>query len=850
MASMEARQDNTPLCSYNSSDNSNVDMTTAQGNRFGDSKQISQIPKLLPEDACDMMDSFPVHVSVGSKNGSFQKSDADFMSFVHATCNTTPVTGNSSTDGVTKVKSSVPPLVSKEHVAIEQENSRDKVRGRFVTPKDFELLKVIGMGAFGKVLQVRNKKSKEVLAMKVISKRLLKRRISYIENIQAERDILTKIKSPFVVTMHCSFQTKEKLFIIMDFLAGGELFLRLGREGIFREKTAAFYLAEIIIALDHLHTRGILHRDLKPENILLSIDGHVCLTDFGLAKDFSEDGGFQNEGDESRAKTICGTQEYMAPEMVARKGYGRAADFWSLGCIAYEMLSGEPPFTSKKGSKDLFSKIMSERVKMPDGSTASACKLLKGLLNRNAIARLGAARSTMFAVGGISGLKQQDFFSELNWEKLERKEIDPPERLPVDNDEDLRHFHDEFLQMPLPKSVKEMNDHDFLPSRIKSDAFRGFSFIHDDFALPDRQEKELNHYWNTQDDDGESESDAASSKFCDESKILPEKKRPPRKRNKKPATEAPLPSANHTSICPKDGDLNLDLSEHEGGKSITGSLIENEPINIIQDVIKKSDAQEPSGATDEHLPSTLPQITPPGKSGPPQVEQKMEQSWCSVGTGIGANKKSSNHNLDPQRIGNHSKTNQQRVGHKLGGLQQAAQKGQQPLARPNPAPTGPAPIKPFPGSWATKKQGIQSNLRPTQQNPAPYLQQNSLSQGQLDPSPHAQFTRSSGQPLLKNSAAFLQSSRGHDMNESLISTTSSGDPPAPSGDWRKHSLSRNSPAPNMKQALQFSGDNGQLFWPSLGGSFPPVQVDQKVETQKQAAPPMLTPKGAWASRVV
>lgn len=143
------------------------------------------------------------------------------------------------------------------------EEATDK---RFVAPKDFELLKVIGMGAFGKVLQVRNRQSKEILAMKVISKRLIKRKASYVENVLAERNILTKIANhPFIVTMHASFQTKEKLFIIMDFCAGGELFLKLGREGIFRERTAAFYLAEITLALEHLHSVNVLHRDLKPE---------------------------------------------------------------------------------------------------------------------------------------------------------------------------------------------------------------------------------------------------------------------------------------------------------------------------------------------------------------------------------------------------------------------------------------------------------------------------------------------------------------------------------------------------------------------------------------------------------
>jgi tRNA A-37 threonylcarbamoyl transferase component Bud32 len=200
---------------------------------------------------------------------------------------------------------------------------------RYVTPQDFDLLKVIGMGAFGKVLQVKNKQTKKVLAMKVISKRLLRHKTSYIENVQAEREILNKVNHPFIVTMHCSFQTREKLFIIMDFLAGGELFLKLGREGIFTENTAAFYISEIVLALEHLHSKGILHRDLKPENILLSSDGHLCLTDFGLAKDFQwDDGEIKEDG---KALTVCGTQEYMAPEMVARKGYGKAADWWSLG---------------------------------------------------------------------------------------------------------------------------------------------------------------------------------------------------------------------------------------------------------------------------------------------------------------------------------------------------------------------------------------------------------------------------------------------------------------------------------------------------------------------------------------
>jgi hypothetical protein len=251
----------------------------------------------------------------GALNGKADTNDGPTGS-ADSTTTTRPTTSEATTNGPDV------DLVSDPHQVVEDSNDKSS---RYVTAKDFVLLKVIGMGAFGKVLQVQNKQSNQILAMKIISKRLLRRKVGYIENVQAERNILMRVNHPFVVKMHCSFQTKEKLFIIMDFLAGGELFLRLGREGIFLERDASFYLAELILGVDHLHSLGILHRDLKPENILLGNDGHICLTDFGLAKDFGYDSwsdtgrgsstGTNEEGDpdseNGRTRTICGTQEYM-----------------------------------------------------------------------------------------------------------------------------------------------------------------------------------------------------------------------------------------------------------------------------------------------------------------------------------------------------------------------------------------------------------------------------------------------------------------------------------------------------------------------------------------------------------
>ncbi|GMH63435.1 hypothetical protein TrRE_jg9396, partial [Triparma retinervis] len=330
----------------------------------------------------------------------------------------------------------------------------------FITPRDFELMSVIGMGSFGKVLQVRLKSTGKVYAMKVISKRLLKKK-NFVNDIKGERDIMAKVNCPFVVRMHASFQTREKLFLIMDFLAGGELFYHLGLQGLLLESQCSFYVGEIILALSHLHDRRILHRDLKPENILLGSDGHCCLTDFGLAKEFKE-----SQADGS-LRTICGTNEYMAPEMLSRAGYGRPADYWSLGCIVYEMLSGQPPFRAGRGegARELNKKILYSRVVMPDGASKGACRLMKGLLNRDAAKRLGGAKGTMFKVGGVAALKEMEFFEDIDWGLMEKKMVPPPFDLSVEGDEDLRHFHEEFRTMALPRSVTRMADEDWKPKR-------------------------------------------------------------------------------------------------------------------------------------------------------------------------------------------------------------------------------------------------------------------------------------------------------------------------------------------------------------------------------------------------
>ncbi|CAM9657236.1 unnamed protein product [Scytosiphon promiscuus] len=334
------------------------------------------------------------------------------------------------------------------------------------------------MGAFGKVLQVRSRRNGQILAMKCISKKMLARR-NHTAYMQAERDIMTKVVHPFVVALQCAFQTEHKLFLVMEYLPGGELFFHLSKKGLFLEEYAKFYAAEMVLALEFLHGKGIIHRDLKPENLLLGANGHICVTDFGLAKELSHD---EDEG----LKTICGTNEYMAPEMILRKGYGKAVDWWSMGALVYEMTAGYPPFQGKT-PKDLNRKILNERVSLPKWLSPTAHQVLRGFLERNVSRRLGAKKTTMFDIGGATAVKHHPFFEGIDWTKLIALQVEPPLKPELNSNTDTSNFSAEFVDMALPRSLS----HESLLSHAESvetsgadevgDMFRGFSFVADTF---------------------------------------------------------------------------------------------------------------------------------------------------------------------------------------------------------------------------------------------------------------------------------------------------------------------------------------------------------------------------------
>ncbi|OQR91891.1 protein kinase [Achlya hypogyna] len=334
--------------------------------------------------------------------------------------------------------------------------------------EDFEFLSVIGKGAFGKVLLVRHKTSRQMHAMKIISKQFLVE-MNSVEYMKSEREIMTKVNHPFIIGLKYAFQNESKVragvYLIMEYQPGGELFSHLVKEGILLESKAKFYIAEMVLAIEHLHSKGIIHRDLKPENVLISAEGHVKLTDFGLAKQV-------NDGDE--VFTFCGTQEYMAPEMILGNGYTSAVDWWSLGALAHEMLTGRPPFEAKnKNRKELHKKILTAKLTLPRWLSQDAHSLLKSLLERNVDKRLGGGKSSMFVVRGVQALKAHPFFKGIDWNAMAQLQVAPPMIPAIRNELDTSNFDAEFTGLP----PTDLDCSEFAGDR---DTFRGFSFCEAD----------------------------------------------------------------------------------------------------------------------------------------------------------------------------------------------------------------------------------------------------------------------------------------------------------------------------------------------------------------------------------
>jgi serine/threonine protein kinase len=287
----------------------------------------------------------------------------------------------------------------------EQKISSNKYQRNKVSLKNFALIRVLGKGAFAKVLEVEKDKSGTRYAMKVLKKHHVQRK-NQVEHTRTERRVLAIIAHPFICQLRYAFQTNKKLYLILDFHPGGELFYHLSRRGRFREHQARVYAAEITLALEYLHANDIVYRDLKPENILIQSDGHIALTDFGLAKD-----GVTSfvEG----AKSFCGTPEYLAPEIIHRKGHGKAVDWWSLGMLIYELLTGLPPWYTKN-RLHLFEDICWAPLRFPRHVSDSARSLIRGMLCRDPALRFRAKQC-----------KEHAFYNSIDWSAALERGLTP-----------------------------------------------------------------------------------------------------------------------------------------------------------------------------------------------------------------------------------------------------------------------------------------------------------------------------------------------------------------------------------------------------------------------------------------
>jgi protein-serine/threonine kinase len=373
-------------------------------------------------------------------------------------------------------------------------------------PEDFEILKLIGKGTFGQVFQVRKKDTKRIYAMKVLSKKVIVQK-KEIQHTIGERNILVRTattESPFIVGLKFSFQTSADLYLVTDYMSGGELFWHLQKEGRFVEERAKFYIAELILALRHLHQHDIVYRDLKPENILLDANGHIALCDFGLSK--------ANLAKNDTTNTFCGTTEYLAPEVLLdEQGYTKMVDFWSLGVLVFEMCCGWSPFYAED-TQQMYKNIAFGKVRFPrDALSPDGRAFVKGLLNRNPAHRLGAKNDA-------EELMAHPFFSDIDWNALSQKLTQPPFKPKLKDQYDVSNFDPEFTNAlsagPEASSLNARaaalasnHNTDSTPlSPTMQNQFKGFTFV---------DESSLEQHFGGERDDDEEEDLNQSRTFAD-----------------------------------------------------------------------------------------------------------------------------------------------------------------------------------------------------------------------------------------------------------------------------------------------------------------------------------------------
>uniref|UniRef100_A0A669CBM5 protein kinase C n=1 Tax=Oreochromis niloticus TaxID=8128 RepID=A0A669CBM5_ORENI len=331
---------------------------------------------------------------------------------------------------------------------------------------DFDLIRVIGRGSYAKVLLVRLKKNEQMYAMKVVKKELVHDDEVRQEMLFFNFYITFILGVSDVTSVHKCSHSVSRLFLVIEYVNGGDLMFHMQRQRKLPEEHARFYAAEICIALNFLHEKGIIYRDLKLDNVLLDHEGHIKLTDYGMCKEGIRPG--------DTTSTFCGTPNYIAPEILRGEDYGFSVDWWALGVLMFEMMAGRSPFDIITDNPDmnteeyLFQVILEKPIRIPRSLSVKAAGVLKGFLNKDPKERLGCQVQT-----GFTDIKSHTFFRSIDWEQLEKKEVTPPFKPQISDEYGLENFDTQFTNEP----VQLTPDDEDVIKRIDQSEFEGFEYI-------------------------------------------------------------------------------------------------------------------------------------------------------------------------------------------------------------------------------------------------------------------------------------------------------------------------------------------------------------------------------------
>ncbi|KAL6102167.1 prkce [Pungitius sinensis] len=328
---------------------------------------------------------------------------------------------------------------------------------------DFVFIKVLGKGSFGKVMLAELKGSDEVYAVKVLKKDVILQDDDVDCTLTEKRILALARQHPYLTQLFCCFQTKDRLFFVMEYVNGGDLMFQIQRSRKFDEARSRFYAAEVTSALMFLHRHGVIYRDLKLDNILLDAEGHCKLADFGMCKEGILDG--------VSTTTFCGTPDYIAPEILQELDYGPSVDWWALGVLMYEMMAGQPPFEADN-EDDLFESILHDDVLYPVWLSKEAVSILKAFMTKSPNKRLGC----VLAQGLEEAIKLHVFFREIDWTLLEQRKLRPPFKPRIKTKRDVNNFDQDFTREEPNLTPVE----DSIIKQINQDDFKGFSYFGDE----------------------------------------------------------------------------------------------------------------------------------------------------------------------------------------------------------------------------------------------------------------------------------------------------------------------------------------------------------------------------------